>query len=64
MHKSKQFAPQSPSNLIERRFFDVEINPTICSYVRIKIHSPLKNPAWHQEPGGKSWIFIDEIVLN
>ena len=56
--------PQEPSIEVEKRFFDLELEPRQARYVRIKINSPLKNPSWHPVPGGNSFIFIDEVVLN
>ncbi len=55
---------QEPSIAVERYFFDLPITPTTAKYVRVKINSPLKNPPWHPVPGGASFIFIDEVVLN
>jgi predicted RNA methylase len=45
-------------------FFDVEFKKTSAKYVRVEVKSILKNPPWHQNPGAKSWVFIDEIVIN
>lgn len=45
-------------------FFDVKIPLTKAKFVQVEIRSPLKNPSWHPNPGGKSWIFVDEIILN
>ena len=55
---------QEPSISVERQFFDLEIEPTVAKYVKVRIRSPLKNPPWHPVPGGASFIFIDEVVLN
>jgi hypothetical protein len=30
----------------------------------VEVISQLKNPSWHPNPGGKSWLFLDEILLN
>ena len=46
------------------KFFDIGIPPTKAKYVKVQIKSQLKNPSWHPNPGGNSWLFIDEIVLN
>jgi hypothetical protein len=32
--------------------------------VKVEVRSPLRNPDWHPNPGGKSWIFLDEILLS
>ncbi|GAB5473935.1 MAG: chitobiase/beta-hexosaminidase C-terminal domain-containing protein [Maribacter sp.] len=62
--KSLQFPKEEPNNSVALKFFDIEIPPTQAKYVKVEIRSPLKNPSWHPNPGGKSWIFIDEIILN
>lgn len=46
------------------RFFELDIPPTKAKFVRIEVKSQLKNPSWHPNPGGNSWLFVDEIVLN
>ncbi|MFS4456713.1 FN3 associated domain-containing protein [Maribacter sp. 2304DJ31-5] len=55
---------QEPSSSIALDFFDVEFPKTSAKYVRVEVRSILKNPSWHQSPGGKSWLFVDEIVIN
>ena len=55
---------ESPNAEVKLAFFDMEFTPTDAKYVKLQIQSPLKNPDWHTNPGGKSWIFIDEVVLN
>ncbi|MEE9361558.1 MAG: FN3 associated domain-containing protein [Cellulophaga sp.] len=48
----------------ERNFINLKVPPTNAKFVRVEVKSLLKNPKWHPNPGGKSWIFVDEIVLN
>lgn len=62
--KSTQLPEEEPNSNVSLKFFDIEIPPTRAKYVKVEIRSPLKNPSWHPNPGGKSWIFIDEIILN
>ncbi len=62
--KSIQLPNEEPNNDVKMAFFDMEIPPTKAKYVKVEIKSPLKNPSWHPAPGGKSWIFVDEIILN
>ncbi|MFS4466742.1 FN3 associated domain-containing protein [Maribacter sp. 2210JD10-5] len=62
--KSIKLPKEEPSNDVTTTFFDMEIPPTKAKYVKVEIKSPLKNPSWHTNPGGNSWIFIDEIILN
>jgi len=60
----KEMGEEDPNAEVKLTFFDLDVTPTDAKYVKLQIQSPLKNPAWHTDPGGKSWIFIDEVVLN
>ncbi|MFD2587852.1 FN3 associated domain-containing protein [Croceitalea marina] len=55
---------QEPSSNSSIDFFDIELPKVETKYVRIQVESILKNPSWHQSPGGKSWLFVDEILIN
>ncbi len=48
----------------ELGYFNVPFAPTESKYIRVEIKSMLKNPDWHPSPGGDSWFFIDEILVN
>lgn len=60
----KNMGEEAPNAEVKLTFFDLDFTPTKAKYVKVSIKSPLKNPKWHTDPGGKSWIFIDEVVLN
>jgi uncharacterized membrane protein len=60
----KEMGEENPNAEVKLTFFDLDVAPTDAKYVKLQIQSPLKNPDWHTDPGGKSWIFIDEVVLN
>ena len=60
----KSFAPIDPTNDISKKFFDISIPETQTQHLKVVIKSPLKNPSWHPNPGGNSWVFIDEIILD
>jgi len=60
----KNLPSEQPNSEVKRTFFDLDFKPITAKFVKLEIISPLKNPSWHPNPGGKSWIFIDEIVLN
>ncbi|MFS4416054.1 chitobiase/beta-hexosaminidase C-terminal domain-containing protein [Maribacter sp. 2307ULW6-5] len=62
--KQTIFPKEAPNTNVVRTFFDVAIAPTTAKFVKVEVLSPLKNPDWHPNPGGKSWIFVDEILLN
>ncbi len=44
--------------------FDVPFAPQKSKFIKVEIKSILKNPSWHPSPGGCSWFFIDEILVN
>ncbi|MEQ8706227.1 MAG: c-type cytochrome domain-containing protein [Phaeodactylibacter sp.] len=48
----------------ELKYFPIEFEPVDARYVKVEVRSPLRNPDWHPNPGGKSWIFLDEILLS
>ena len=49
----------------EMKYFRVDLpNTTEVRYLKIEVESPLRNPDWHPNPGGNSWIFIDEILVD
>lgn len=60
----KSFSPEEPNNDVKKKFFDVKLPQTHTQHLKIVVKSPLTNPAWHPNPGGKSWLFIDEIILE
>lgn len=62
--KSTIVQPEKPNTDTAQTFFDLEIPPTSSKFVKVEIKSILKNPEWHAVPGGDSWVFIDEIILN
>ena len=44
--------------------FEQEYNQAVTRYIRIRAQNQGYNPDWHYEAGGRSWIFIDEIVIE
>ncbi len=62
--KKTRLPKEKPNTDVALHFFDIDIPKTKAKFVQVAIKSPLKNPDWHPNPGGKSWIFIDEIILN
>lgn len=46
------------------QYFKVPALIGTSKFVRVIVKSHLSNPDWHPNPGGKCWIFIDEILLN
>ena len=62
--KRQNVGTEKINTLTRFRFFDVDLPPTKAKYVKVQVKSQLKNPSWHPNPGGNSWLFVDEIVLN
>lgn len=42
----------------------VEASPTKAKYIRFKAKNLGKNPNWHISPGGKTWVFLDELMIE
>ncbi len=62
--KTIELPPNPPSTDIQLNLFNIDFPKTTLKSVRVQVRNQLKNPDWHQNPGGDSFIFIDEIVLN
>jgi uncharacterized membrane protein len=62
--KRQSVGSEKINTLTRFRFFDLDIPPSKAKYVKVQVKSQLKNPSWHPNPGGNSWLFVDEIVLN
>jgi hypothetical protein len=44
--------------------YNIKIDAATARYVRIIAEGILKNPEWHKQPGGKSWVFLDEVIIE
>lgn len=44
--------------------FNVTFTPVKCRYLRVFAKNIEGNPEWHPFPGGKSWIFVDELIIK
>ena len=53
-----------PSISVEKQVYAIDFEPATLKKIRVLVESPLKNPEWHAEPGGNSFIFLDEIVFD
>ena len=62
--KTVKMPPNPPSNSVERHLININFEEIELKSVRVQVLNQMKNPDWHQVPGGNSFIFIDEIVLN
>jgi len=38
--------------------------PLRCRYLKVRVESLLKNPAWHPGAGKKCWVFVDEMLVE
>ena len=61
---TEKIPSEKPNSDTKFQFFDINIPPTQSNFVKIEVMSQTMNPSWHTNPGGTSWLFVDEIVLN
>ena len=64
LHKESNYPAATSIQSAATKNFTEEFAPTKAQFVKIEIISPLKNPEWHPAPGGNSWIFLDEILIE
>ncbi len=55
---------EETTTISEMNYFKVGFNSVKAKYVRVVVENIKENPSWHPAPGGKSWIFVDEIMLQ
>ena len=48
----------------EIMYIEVPVTGEDIKYVKVDVHNIMQNPDWHPNPGGKSWVFVDEIMIN
>jgi hypothetical protein len=60
----QSFSPEAPNNDVKKKFLEITFPEVAATHLKVLVKSPLKNPDWHPNPGGKSWIFIDEIIVD
>ncbi|MCF8223056.1 MAG: sulfatase-like hydrolase/transferase [Bacteroidales bacterium] len=54
------FGPQKEIN-IQNAGTDMNVK---TRYIMVRAKNTGENPDWHNEPGGKAWLFCDEIIVN
>jgi hypothetical protein len=52
------------SNEVTKENFLCQLSAKKAKFVKIFASGVKSNPEWHTSPGGKSWIFIDEIIVE
>ncbi len=62
--KETSFEREEKAPAPSMKNFTESFEPEVARYVKIKVKSQLNNPEWHPNPGGKSWLFIDEVLVN
>ncbi|MCO6479634.1 MAG: chitobiase/beta-hexosaminidase C-terminal domain-containing protein [Phaeodactylibacter sp.] len=55
---------EEPGAAPDMDYFRVAFDAQPVKYLKVEAASRLKNPDWHPNPGGKCWIFIDEVLVN
>ncbi len=51
----------SPASL---KYFSAKFDSQNVRYLRVTVKNIMQNPEWHSNPGGKSWVFVDEILVE
>jgi len=46
------------------KYFSAPFTPQNARYLRVTVKNITYNPEWHSNPGGKSWVFVDEILVE
>ena len=64
LKREKSFNRTEKAAAPSRKNFTETFDPEVARFVKIRVNSQLKNPDWHPNPGGKSWLFIDEVLVN
>ena len=64
--KIKTFSPKQPLAIAPPYLdiLDIKMATTNVRFLKIKVNTVTKLPAWHPGKGDKGWVFIDEIFLN
>lgn len=62
--KNIELPPNQPTSDVETKLVNINFEEAILTNIRVQIVNQQKNPDWHPNPGGDSFIFIDEIVVN
>lgn len=45
-------------------FSEINFNPVLTKFIKIKIHNLADIPDWHPGKGTAPWLFIDEIIIE
>ncbi|MEX0275625.1 MAG: FN3 associated domain-containing protein [Flavobacteriaceae bacterium] len=62
--KTISLPEETPNTEPKLQFFDLDLPATQAKFVKVRIKAQMSNPTWHPNPGGKSWLFLDEIIIN
>ncbi|GLR15850.1 chitobiase/beta-hexosaminidase C-terminal domain-containing protein [Portibacter lacus] len=60
----ESYAIAEGANGAERKMYTLKFEPVKAKWVKVDVLSHLKNPEWHEAPGAKCWIFLDEFIIN
>ena len=52
---------QSEAQVVD---FSVDLSDTTARYIKVLVSNQGKVPQWHSAGGGKSWLFVDEIIVE
>lgn len=55
---------KKPNSKANRQIFDINQISVSARYIKLKGVNLKKCPEWHPGSGGKTWVFIDEIIVE
>ena len=53
-----------PNQEARNKYFQLSFNETEARYLKVLVDGQMTNPNWHPAPGAKSWLFVDEILVD
>jgi len=56
-------APEKADEM-ETRTYSFDIPAIQSRFVHLRLKNIGNNPAWHSSPGGKAWLFLDEVTVE
>ena len=64
LQKEEDYPAPLPNSPQELKYLELNFEPSLAKFVKVKLFSVLKNPDWHPSPGEACWIFVDEILVE
>ena len=55
---------KNPNSKANRQIFEINQIGVSARYIKLRGVNLKKCPEWHPGSGGKTWVFIDEIIVE